>query len=79
VNCEVKIGSVWRENDTRFERYVQVVGFCEVTTRYTQPPTRHPGVEIAACSPDGSGPNGRTTKARISRFGTAYKLIKEPV
>lgn len=80
---DVQIGSVWRENDKRFTRYVQVVSLGESKHPYTR--TTEPHAEITVCGENGvsayagAPAPARTTKARLSRFGRDYKLVSPPL
>ena len=66
---DVKIGSVWREIDKRFERYVKVIG--------TDGPNR---ALIVGCASNGrTAQNPRTTTAKLARFGKAYKLVETAI
>jgi hypothetical protein len=65
---EVKVGSIWRENDKRFLRYVRVVST-------NQSKNGNPAAAIVLCDENGNA-LGRQTVALIKRFGTAYKLYK---
>ncbi len=64
----VKLWSIWRENDKRFERYVKVVG--------TDVKHGEPAFLIVRCSPNGRSDGGSTTVAKASRFGKAYKPVE---
>ena len=59
-----EIGSVWKEIDKRFERYVQVMEIKDGKAR------------IANCSANSNWHSGRSTWTKISRFGKAYKRVE---
>ncbi len=62
----VPVGSIWRENDKRFERYVKVISIAG--------PDR---VMIVGCSQEGHHSAWfRGRSAKVSRFGKAYKLVE---
>ncbi len=61
----VEIGSVWRESDKRFERYVKVIG--------TDVKQGEACFLIVRCSASGRSGGGKTTVAKARRFGKAYR------
>ncbi len=61
------IGSVWKERDRRFERYIKVIEI--VQARW---------VRIRTCEADGSEPERtRRTLADMDAFGKRYKLVED--
>lgn len=64
----VRVGSVWRERDNRFERYVLVVAV---------PSPGYSKVTIQSCGEGGETFGARETKANISAFGKRYTLHRE--
>ena len=66
---EVLVGSIWRENDSRFVRHVKVIEIGETAGEKW--------ARIAVCNPTNGWTADRTTKARLRRFGKAYKSISE--
>lgn len=74
AQVEVKVGSIWRENDKRLERYVQVIS---IGRTKADAYGRENAVEISVCLPDGSWRSDRTTQARLRRFGKSYKLVMD--
>lgn len=60
------IGSIWRESDKRLDRFVKVVAVVSNTH-----------VAIANYSPATDYTSGFRTRAKISRFGKAYKPVVE--
>lgn len=65
-----QVGSVWRENDSRVDRYVRVMGLTLRDGEWK--------AQISACCPDGSRTALRITRAKVSRFGKAYKPVETP-
>lgn len=64
-------GSVWREHDSRFERFVRVVGFAGLE----KPIKGGPKVLIETTSRDGKVGVGRKTRASPGAFGKRYRLV----
>ena len=63
----VEIGSIWKEHDSRFDRYIKVVEIGE---------TNGEGwARIALCNPVSGLAGNRTAKARLRRFGKSYKQV----
>lgn len=70
----VRIGSIWKERDTRFDRYVKVLGL-------PAPGFEH--VRIQSVDPKTGEALGPKTRAMLSAFGKRYKeysgcRIEEP-
>jgi hypothetical protein len=61
-----EVGSVWRERDNRFERYVRVVGKAYGATADAYVP-------IQTCDATGKGLTHRVTRAKLTAFGKRYK------
>ncbi len=62
---EVTIGSIWRESDRRFERYVKVVAIVGDKAEIETVDQRGAPLQMTFV----------TTKAKLSRFGKAYKRV----
>lgn len=76
---DVKVGSVWIENDKRFQdRYLLVIELLNKPVPGANATV--PAARITPCTPNGVRLSmSLSTVARISRFGKAggYKLVKD--
>jgi hypothetical protein len=65
---ELTVGSIWREADMRFSRYIKVVEIVGGTLNRVMIQT--------VCADDGRPVTGRTTSARADAFGKRYKFVR---
>lgn len=64
TDSEVIVGSIWRENNKRFDRFVKVVSIDYDAQK----------AQIAQCNRDDGWVSKITTWAKLSRFGKGYEF-----
>ena len=69
---KLEIGSIWRERDARFNRFVRV-------ERINCGDIMDPRAQIRTCDEFGRSGIARTTLAKHSAFGKRYNFISAPL